>query len=650
MRPKILLALSFPLLASDPFAAAESQTLALLPNAVEAPAGAKARAIGDLNLDELLALTVTSVARKEETVFAVASAIDVLTTDQIRRTGANNIADALRYATGPHVANHTPRAWATSIRGFNKDSSNKLEVLMDGRSVYSPFFSGVFWDGVDYNLADVDRIEVIRGPGATMWGSNAMNGVINIYTKGAENTQGAMLRSTFGAPESFMQDARVGFQVGEKHYARVFAKYYAEDQTRLEGGEKSSFDPWEMFRLGFRSDYLPDTDSRLTTEGEFFSDKLGISEDFLQSYEGGHLLSRWERRQNADSSYEIQGYYDRYDRDYAGFFAERRQTADLSGQHRYQGFAGHDIVSGAGYRYSWDETVGLTVARLDPADEGFGVFNVFVQDEYAAREDVSLTFGAKFEHNSLVDRWEFQPSARAAWRRGERSVFWGAISRSVRTPARADTDLRWVQPGFQLLGQDDYKSEQAISYELGHRHRFGESLAVDISLFYNDYDDLPTVEPQGGGVYFYQSRQEGETWGGEISFDYRASYWASFSLDYAYLRESFSLKPGSAADPVSSENALGNDPESMATLGAIFDLPQAIEASAYLRYVGELTRPEVPSYLGFDLRLAWAPRPWVEIALIGKNLFDPHHPEFAAESPFRRQYPRTVQLQTTFTF
>lgn len=606
--------------------------------------------IENLGLEDLLDVRVESVSRKSESLFETAAAIGVLTDDEIRRTGAMVLPEVLRYAAGVQVSQHTSRGWAISIRGFNLDSTNKLEVLMDGRSAYSPLFSGVIWDGPDYLLADLDRIEVIRGPGATMWGANAVNGVINIYSKGSEETLGGRLETTVGAPESFVQSMRYGAQLAKHTYARVWAKYASEDRTWFENGEKSPYGDTEIARVGFRADHLPSDSTRFVMTGEYFTDKLGIQHYDYPTYEGGHLLLRWEQELANESSLNTQVYYDRYNRLYLGIFEEQRETADVSLRHRLRLAGRHDIVWGAGYRYSWDDTFQIAVPYLEPASEGFGVANFYLQDEFSWTDSFHLVLGAKQEYNSLVDRWEFQPSARAKWLTSPHTMFWAAVSRSVRTPARTDTDLRWITPNFAFYGTDDYRSEKAVSFELGHRFRVDDTFSAEISLFRNLYDDLATVESYPGNTYRYQNMQKGDAWGGEFTLEYHPVYWARFSLNYSYLDETFRLKPGSNADPDSSAAAIGNDARHLSTLGATLEFRHALELSGYLRYVDELPDPRVPAYLTLDLRLSWSPRPGFEMSLLGRNLLDDRHPEYRAASPYRNEISRSVQLQVTWAY
>ncbi|MDP0498525.1 MAG: TonB-dependent receptor [Verrucomicrobiota bacterium JB022] len=605
---------------------------------------------GELDIEELLSIPVSSASRKDEVLFETAAAVDVLSASQIRQTGALRLPDVLRYATGVQVSQHTSRAWAISIRGFNLDTSNKLEVLMDGRSLYSPLFSGVIWDGPDYILGDLDRIEVIRGPGATMWGANAVNGVINIYTKPAEDTQGVRLETTWGAPETFVQSGRVGFQPSKNFYARVYSKYYTENATWFQGGDKSPYDRTEMARFGFRTDYLPTERGRLVTTGEYFTDKLGLHYDDYQTYEGGHLLARWEQALADDSTLHVQTWYDRYDRLHLGALDEFRETAELSLRHHVGHLERHDMVWGGGYRYSWDETRQVSIPYLQPEDEGFGVANLYLQDEWTIHPAFRLVLGSKYEYNGLVDRAEVQPSARFKWLPDDRYMFWAAISRAVRTPARADTDLRWVTPLFSIEGNDDYKSEKLVAYELGHRFRTNDTFSIELSLFYHDYDDLATVEPLGGSRYVYANGQRGETWGGEAQVEYRPLYWVRLQASYSYLGQDYDLKPGSRAALASSEQLLGNDARHLASFVAHFELPRATELTTHLRYVGDLPAPAVPDYLEMDVRLAWAPRPGIELALIGRNLLDRYHPEYRQASPVRREISRMVAAQAAFTF
>ncbi|MCP5068839.1 MAG: TonB-dependent receptor [bacterium] len=500
--------------------------------------------LAEMNLADLMALEITSVSRKAERLSHTAAAIHVITGEDIRRSGVTSIPEALRMAPGLHVANITGNRWAISSRGFSDEFANKLLVLIDGRSVYTPLFSGVFWDVQDVMLEDVDRIEVIRGPGATVWGANAVNGVINIITKKASDTQGGLLTGGAGSYENGFGGFRWGGSVGDDLHYRIYGKYFDRDSLQAEGPGDGE-DDWTMSRAGFRIDWRASDRDDLTLQGDIYRGEVGWRTTEFRDYapldmglvsqnidvEGWNMLGRWTRELGEASEVSVQAYFDRTERPIE-FLKEVRKTTDLDMHHRLPLGERHDIVWGAGYRWTTDDTKDSISLMLDPASRSDHLFSAFIQDEIELWKDrLSLTLGSKFEHNDYTG-FEYQPSGRLLFTPNDDHTFWASVSRAVRTPSRTDHDVRFpfqattesfretfsvaVPTGLPfpfpatvdmsapvafdfsvvpfLTGDEDVESERLLSYEAGYRFTPSPRFSIDVAAFYNDYGDLRSVE------------------------------------------------------------------------------------------------------------------------------------------------------------
>ena len=602
-------------------------------------------------LEELANYPVTSVSKSEEKLSTAAAAIHVITQDDIRRSGANSIPEALRMAPGVQVARVDAHTWAITARGFNDVFANKLLVLHDGRSVYTPLFSGVYWDAQDTLLEDIDRIEVIRGPGATLWGANAVNGVINIITKSAKDTQGVLITGGSGTEEHVFGGVRYGGQIGKDAWFRVYGKYFSRDDSALPGGGDAN-DHWQVSRGGFRADWDASEMNHLTFQGDIYGGNARQTNIRLRQtppftnypdashydISGGNLLGRWTHDFSTDSEFMLQTYYDRTIRNVT-VFEEDRQAWDIEAQQRFSLFGRHDVIVGLGYRLMDDSTDGSFDVSLDPEDRTTDVFNAFVQDKITLVADrLWLTLGSKFEHNDYTGS-EVQPSGRLTWLPEEHQTLWASVSRAVRTPSRAESDIRLNQPSgvspsliTSIFGSSDYGSEKLIAYEFGYRVQPDERLSFDLALFYNDYDDLRSLEvvgPQPGPPPFIpllaDNRLEGITYGGEVSANFQASSWWRLRLAYSYLQMDLDTKDGST-DTTSSAEIEGSSPEHQVSLISSFELPDNFSLDLWARYVDRLPARDIDPYFTFDARLAWRPTKNFEISIVGQNLWDPRHP------------------------
>ena len=642
-----------------------------------------ADALIELSLDELLNVEITSVSKMAEKKSAAAAAIFVLTNEDIRRSGVTTIPDALRLVPGVEVAQIDSSKWSVTARGSAGRFSTKLLVLIDGRSVYTPFFSGVYWEAKDVMLEDVERIEVIRGPGGTLWGANAVNGVINIITKRAEDTQGGLLSVGGGSEEQGFGAFRYGGRAGDLGYYRVYGKFFNRDAggafvesqfTLGTGGDAN--DDWRMGQGGFRVDLdLSDRDT-LTIQGDAYRNRSSATHDLIffsgapvrriestTDYAGWNVLGRWNRTLSERSDLQLQFYYDYYRTDDITV-DEQRNTVDLDFQHRIQLAERHEFIYGADLRVTLDDFEATPTEILTPDRETDYLFSVFIQDRITITDDLKLTLGTKLEHNSFSG-FEYQPSARLAWTPNERHTLWAAVSRAVRTPTRAEQDLRLnfftsaATPGafIVVFGSNDFDSEKLLSYELGYRVSVTKRLALDIATFYNDYNDLRFSEL---GALFVESdpppdhvvipvvignEASAKNWGFEITVDYQAKPWW-------FVQASFSFLETHVKNPQLGSNVEGDTPEQQFVLRNQFNLPHNVEFDTTLRFVGDLPALGIDNYVTLDARLAWHPRDNLELALVGRNLIESEHPEFASTIIFSlpTEVQRSVYGKVTWRF
>ncbi len=620
-----------------------------------------------LSLDELVGLEVTSVARKSQKLSTAAAAIFVISAEDIRRSGVTTIPEALRLAPGLEVARIDANKWAVSSRGFNGRFANKLLVLIDGRSVYTPLFSGVFWDVQDTLLEDIDRIEVIRGPGAALWGANAVNGVINIITRPAEDTQGFLAGAGAGDRERGFGALRYGGALGGDAHYRVYGKYFRRDSLATLSGEDGA-DDWAMLRGGFRIDWENRDHCFWTLQGEAYGGKDGerVSVPDLQSatlsrsfdaetdLAGGFLLSRFRHLASATSESAVQLYYDLTDRSTDGPFDETRHTFDIDFQHRFAAGERQELIWGGGYRLTADDFDNGFTVSFAPERRTDHLLSAFVQDDIALRpERLYLILGSKFEYSSYSGL-EIQPNARLAWTPRDGHTLWAAVARAVRTPSRAEEDVRLNQAALPastsppspptlmaFFGRDDRDAEELLAFEAGYRLQPLKRLSLDLAAFYNVYDDLFTFER---GAPFVESSplpphlvvpllaanlMDGETYGAELAADWQAADWWMLRGAYTYLQ----MHLHSAGENLGprTEAAEGDSPHHQASLRSAMDLPGETELDLWLRFVDDLPGQGVGGYLSLAARFGWRPRPNLELSLVGQNLLDPRHPEFKSE-------------------
>lgn len=627
-----------------------------------APAAQETERLRRLSIEELMEIDVTSVSKRSQPLSRAAAAITVLTQEELRRSGVTSLPAALRLANGLHIAQQTATDWGITARGFNITTANKLLVLIDGRSVYTPLFSGVFWDVQDVLLEDVDRIEIIRGPGATLWGANAVNGVVNIITRSAADTQGGLLSLNAGNEERLVVGTRYGGRIGERGHYRVYGKHTDRDALALADGRDAG-DPVTFTQGGFRADWRSGTrvpDARgpghdgdgFTLQGDLYGGEIGRRAGADIEVDGANLLGRWAHRLGGGSDLVVQAYVDRTHRFIPGVFEEDRDTWDLDLQHNVQLASRHNLVWGLGYRTTRDRIGNSPAVAFLPDRRTVDLFNVFAQDEISLLDDrLRLTLGAKLEHHESTGL-EPQPSVRLAWTpAGEGQTFWGAVSRAVRAPTRLDEDVNYLLPNGEpfLRGDRSFESEKLTAYELGWRSSIRDGLSVDLSTFFHDYDDLRSQEwaPGGGFPIVLENRLQGETYGAEIRGNLGLVERWRLHAAYAYLGKDLRLEAGST-DPTGGRNE-GNDPTHRFLLRSQVDLSDRLDLELSLRHVDQLPFPEVPSYTELDLRLGWRATDRLELALVGMNLLDDSHPEMGPAAS-REEVERSVYGRVLWTF
>jgi iron complex outermembrane receptor protein len=596
-----------------------------------------------LTLEELMGVDVTSVSRRPEPLVNSPSAIQVITHEDIKRSGASSLPEALRLAANLQVAQTDSRQWAISSRGFNNGLANKLLVMIDGRTIYTPLFAGVFWDVQNPMLADLDRIEVVSGPGGTLWGANAVNGVINIISKSAKETQGTLVNAGGG---TFLEDfasARYGTKLGEDVFVRVYGKYFDRGNSLLANGDEGT-NSWRMGQGGFRLDWLPAGPDSLTVQGDGYGGAFEQPAPGDTTVNGQNLIGRWTHTLGEDSDCSLQLYWDRTWRD-APTFAEELNMYDLDFQNRFAWGQRQVLVWGTGYRLMADRVQNSPALAFRPPDRNLQLFSGFLQDEITLVPDrLKLTAGTKLEHNDYSGL-ELQPSGRLAWMPDERHTVWAAISRAVRSPSRVDRDLFLpASPPYVVAGGSDFDSETLIAYELGYRVRPSKWLSLSLAGFFNDYDRIRSLDTNS---FVIANGNRAEEWGLELGAQYQPANWWRLRGGYTFLEKRVTVRAG--AQDLNRGRAEGNDPEQQVILQSMFDLPGHVDLDFAFRYVDRLPAPPVPGYFTFDVRVAWRPLNNLELSVVGQNLWDEQHPEFGAPAT-RQEIPRSVYGRVSWSF
>lgn len=612
---------------------------ALFPLAsVAAPSAAE---LATLSLEQLSNIEVTSVSRRPERLSAAAGSVFVITAEDIRRSGATSLPEVLRLAPNLQLARADANQYAITARGFNSTTANKMLVQIDGRTIYSPLFSGVFWEVQDLMLEDVERIEVMSGSGGTVWGSNAVNGFINIITKRAGETQGALVAVGGGNRERQASVRYGGTMRNDGHY-RFYGRVTTRDHTENAAGGDIR-DGSRMSQTGFRADWGT-PEQGLTLQGDIYTSQIdqGLAPEQRQ-LAGANLLGRLVRDLADGSSLRLQAYYDRTERDQPGTVRDALDTFDVELQRAMHPRGIHTFMWGGGYRFQRDrlDNIGPVLAFYPP-NQDLTLVNVFGQDSIALRPDLDLTLGLKLEHNGYTGL-ESLPNARLAWRWAPDRLLWAAVSRAVRIPSRLDRELfiPAQAPFATLAGGPNFDSEVARVVELGYRAQPWAAASYSVTLFHHVFDRLRSLEPTPAGPQL-ENRIGGRTTGVEAWGKVQVNDWWRLNAGFMVQRERLRLLPGSAA--LGGVATLGNDPDATWLLGSSFDLGRSHELDLKIRHVGSLPDPTVPGYTVVDARLGWRVDHNLELSLTAQNLLNKRHAEWGVASG-RALYGRAVFLK-----
>lgn len=623
---------------------------ALLAGAANAEVQLAANSVSNLtrlSIEELAQVEVSSVSKRPERLSDAAAAVYVITREDIRHAGVSTLPEVLRLAPNLQVARVNAHSYAITARGFNNASANKLLVMIDGRSVYTPLHSGVFWDAQDVMPADIERIEVVSGPGGTLWGANAVNGVINIITRSAADTLGTVATVVAGDAQRGA-GLRHGMRLGEGIALRGYARSFRYDHSER-AGEVAVADAWKRSQAGFRADGGRPA-SAWTLQGDVQDGEAQVPGSPDRHVKGANLLARFSHELDARSGVRVQAYVDTYSRKQPGFFSQDLDTLDIDLQHHWVSDGGHELVWGGGYRHHRDDTSGGALLAFEPARSKLTYANLFVQDTIPLGQRAKLTAGVKVERNSTTGI-EYQPNLRLAWKPSEQGLLWAAVSRALRTPSRLDRDFQvFVNLGppynGRLLGGPDFVSERLTAYEVGYRGQPNPMLSYSVNAFVNDYDRLRSVESNGSGAFVLANKVKGRSYGLEAWGSLEASDTWRLHAGLSLLRQRLSFETDST-DP-GLPTAGGNDPRYQLTLRSNWALPRDLNLHLGLRRVGALPNPPVPGYTAVDARLGWVVSPSLEVSLTGLNLLDDGHAEFGA-APGRSEFGQQLLLRLTWS-
>lgn len=614
--------------------------------------------LADASLEQLLNVQVTSVTKKEQTLSRTAAAVFVLNQEEIRRSGARNLPDVLRMVPGVDVAQVDANVWAISVRGFNSRYSNKVLVLVDGRSVYTPTFSGVYWDQLEMPLEDIERIEVIRGPGASVWGANAVNGVINIITKPPQATQGGLVTADGGTQGSAAWLAQYGGAMGQSASYRAWSSYARTGDSILPNGSAAD-DGWSRAHGGFRADWEASPADSLSVEGDLFANREAMSRyqwfspgpfdpTFGQELDsaGGSVLADWTHHLDGGSEISLKTYFDGYRRSELGV-RESQNTFDLDFQHHFTARRRHDIVWGIGYRVTDSGVPSAGAFLLSPPFHTDHLFSGFIQDEIELRHDIWLTPGIRIEHNSYTGL-ELEPSLRLAWAPSRRETIWASASRAIRQPSQEEESMvvessaAPFAPGVTLetfaYGNPRLRSEELRDVETGYRRQWTARFSLDVDGFLGFYRRLSTLDPQAveinaqpAGIVMtlpmiYGNGASARTYGGELALSYTGSSRWRISSGYSFLRIDSRLTPGSQDQQAAA--LAGSSPAHMFQVRSSIALNRRLEWGQTLYWYAALPNGAAAAHTRVDSRLGWKAGERAEFSIVGQNLLRPGVMEF----------------------
>jgi iron complex outermembrane recepter protein len=617
-----------------------------------------------LSLQELSQIEVTTTSKKPVAANLTPAAMYVITGEDIRRSGVTTIPEALRLAPGVEVARIDSDKWSIGIRGFGSRLSRSVLVLFDGRTVYTTLLAGTYWEVQDTVLEDIDRIEVIRGPGGTIWGPNAVNGVINIITKSASETHGTLVAVGGGNVDQGIATVRYGGSRGQNFDYKIYGKAFTRGPEFHP--DARNFDDWRGVQGGFRTDWTRKTKDHFTVQGDIYEQRDGESVqatsytppysqvvDANARLSGGNVLGRWSRTLNADNDFQVQAYYDRTNRREPNF-QDLRDTYDIDYIHHLKVASWHSLTWGAGARWSLGNDIqvvsGLT---FSPAMRTDSLYTGFVQDEIAlVKNKLSLTIGTKLLHTNFSD-FEAEPSGRLMWTPTKTTSVWAAYTHAVRTPSDAEHDFFLTglvglaadgTPFFARFNANrDFRPEQLNGYELGFRQLIAKNVYVDIASFFNHYHDLfseditgaPFVETTPAPTHLllpaeFSNGLLGQTKGIEVAPEWRPKSFWRLRGSYSYLHMNLRKGPNSL-DIGTAPGIEGSSPQHQVSAQSSFDVAKSVNFDLWFRYVSALPAQNVKAYSTADARLAWTFHPGFELSVTGRNLLQPSHPEFGTD-------------------
>ena len=607
-----------------------------------APANAQSlQQLQEMSIEQLANIDITSVSKTAQPLNDAPAAIYVITHDDIIRSGAVTLPEILRLAPNLQVAEINAGNYAITARGFNSADAGKLLVMIDGRSVYTPFFSGVYWDRQDVPPEDIERIEVVSGPGGTLWGANAVNGVINIITRKSSDTQGGLLELGGGNLERKAM-LQYGGKIGSSLSYRLYVGGIYHDNEKTASG-KSARDSYYQPQGGFRVDWTPDADT-VTLQGDLYK---GYEDQLIDNLlpvpalaiSGQNLLARWTHEMAGGSEFQIQTYYDYLAQSVPGRLADYLHTYDLDVQHSFKLGSRQQIVWGGGYRITKDNfpTVisSTQLAYFSPQMATLGQGNGFVQDTLSVAKNVKLVLGTRIEFDPY-SRPEILPNIRLSWSLNDTNLVWAAVSRAVRAPSRLDRDaFEVISPSSPILtlAGADFQPEKLVAYELGYRSQPTSSVSFSVSAFYNDYQNLRSADITPSGPFspfpiVFGNDMRGDTYGIEFWGNYRVTRWWRLTPGVNWLHKNLSFKPGSNAIPIT--DIAGNDPAYQFSLRSSMDLGHDVTLDLDLRNIASLPSPVSPSYVDLNGRIGWAITRSLDVSLTGDNLLNRHHLEFGS--------------------
>ena len=619
-------------------------------SAQAAQAGA-ALDLDSMSIEELAEVEVTSVSKRPQQLSEAPAAIYVISHDEIIRSGALILPEMLRLAPNLQVAQTSANQYIITARGFSgnisaQNFSNKLLVLIDGRTVYTPLYSGVYWDMQDVLPEDIDRIEVISGPGATLWGANAVNGVINIITRSSDATQGAAFDAEAGTAER-SAGLRYGGHAGETLSYRFYLRGYQADQTRT-SNRLPAHDDWSRVQGGFRLDWDGSARDKVTLQGDAYGGTRSQPGSADEDMRGRNLLLRWNRDMAADSSLQAQAYYDRAEREAAGpgrgggFYID---TYDLDVQHSFSLGARQQIVWGGGFRLSHFDILGVPTFFFAPARQSLRLFNGFVQDSIRIGSTVDLVVGMKIEDGPYSNP-SLLPNARVSWRARDGMMLWASVSRAIRSATPFDREVvEKIGAITFLVGGAHFRSEKVTAFEAGVRAQPASGLSLSLSAFYNQYDDLRSIEFNRATLLPLEwgNMIDGHSYGFEAWGDYSIAPWWKLSAAVNYLKQRYAFKPAATSlliPGLPGVEQQGSDPKYQASLKSSMNLGSRATLDGTLRFIGKRPNPNVPSYVEFDARAAYDLTPHLQLSIVGRNLLHRRHREYTL--PEASLIPRKV--------